>query len=149
MLVSTVPELQRTNLANVVLLLKSLDVDNLLNFHFMDAPPQDNLLNSMYQLWTLGAFNNVGKLTDLGRKMVEFPLDPTLSKLLITSVEMNCSSEVLTIVSMLSVPSIFFRFFKLFIIEKVTYYSLVFFYSLQKIFIICEIFFYVCYNKNF
>lgn len=132
MLVSTVPELQRTNLANVVLLLKSLDVDNLLNFHFMDAPPQDNLLNSMYQLWTLGAFNNVGKLTDLGRKMVEFPLDPTLSKLLITSVEMNCSSEVLTIVSMLSVPSIFFRFFKLFIIEKVTYYSLVFFLQFTK-----------------
>lgn len=112
MLISTVPELQRTNLANVVLLLKSLDVDNLLNFHFMDAPPQENLLNSMYQLWTLGALNNIGNLTELGRKMIEFPLDPTLSKLLITSVEMNCSSEILTIVSMLSVPSIFFRFLK-------------------------------------
>uniref|UniRef100_A0A1I7XAR3 RNA helicase n=1 Tax=Heterorhabditis bacteriophora TaxID=37862 RepID=A0A1I7XAR3_HETBA len=48
-------------------------------------------------------------LTDLGRKMVEFPLDPTLSKMLIVSENMGCSDEVLTIVSMLSVPAIFFR----------------------------------------
>ncbi|ULU01767.1 hypothetical protein L3Y34_001812 [Caenorhabditis briggsae] len=106
---STVPEIQRTNLANVVLLLKSLNVDDLLKFHFMDAPPQDNMLNSMYQLWTLGALDNTGQLTPMGRKMVEFPLDPTLSKMLIVSAEMGCSDEVLTIVSMLSVPAIFFR----------------------------------------
>lgn len=109
MLVSTVPEIQRTNLANVVLLLKSLDVDDLLTFHFMDPPPQDNMLNSMFQLWTLGALDNTGRMTDLGRKMVEFPLDPTLSKMLIQSEKMGCSIEVLTIVSMLSVPSLFFR----------------------------------------
>ena len=48
------PEIQRTNLANVVLLLKSLGVENLLQFHFMDPPPEDNILNSMYQLWILG-----------------------------------------------------------------------------------------------
>ena len=40
----TVPEIQRTNLGNVVLLLKSLGVDNLLEFDFMDPPPQDNIL---------------------------------------------------------------------------------------------------------
>ncbi|VDN52282.1 unnamed protein product [Dracunculus medinensis] len=109
MLVATVPEIQRTNLANVILLLKSLGVEDLLKFHFMDAPPQDNMLNSMYQLWTLGALDNTGRLTKLGRKMVEFPLDPTLSKMLIVSESMECSDEVLTIVSMLSVPAIFFR----------------------------------------
>lgn len=92
-----------------MLLLKSLHVDDLLSFHFMDPPPQDNMLNSMYQLWTLGALDNTGQLTDLGRKMVEFPLDPTLSKMLIVSEEMGCSTEVLTIVSMLSIPSLFFR----------------------------------------
>jgi pre-mRNA-splicing factor ATP-dependent RNA helicase DHX38/PRP16 len=75
----------------------------------MDPPPQDNLLNSMYQLWILGALENTGNLTELGRKMVEFPLDPPLSKMLIISAELNCSLEILTIVSMLSVPSIFFR----------------------------------------
>lgn len=114
MLKSTVPEIQRTNLANVVLLLKSLGVQDLLQFHFMDPPPQvknilhlmshvqylfqDNILNSMYQLWILGALDNTGTLTDLGRQMVEFPLDPALSKMLIVSVEMKCSAEVLVCV---------------------------------------------------
>lgn len=109
LLPSTVPEIQRTNLSNVVLLLKSLGVENLLQFHFMDPPPEDNLLNSMYQLWILGALDNTGQLTKLGRKMVEFPLDPSLSKMLIISEEMECSLDILIIVSMLSVPSIFFR----------------------------------------
>lgn len=89
--------------------MKSLNVENLLEFDFMDPPPQDNLLNSMYMLWILGALDNKGSLTELGRKMVEFPLDPPLSKMLIISAELGCSSEILTIVSMLSVPSIFFR----------------------------------------
>ncbi|XP_070574858.1 pre-mRNA-splicing factor ATP-dependent RNA helicase PRP16-like [Ptychodera flava] len=109
LLTMTVPEIQRTNLANVVLLLKSLGVQNLLQFHFMDPPPQDNILNSMYQLWILGALDNTGNLTPLGRQMVEFPLDPAMSKMLIVSCDMGCSAEILIIVSMLSVPSIFFR----------------------------------------
>ncbi|XP_074594607.1 ATP-dependent RNA helicase l(1)G0007 [Brevipalpus obovatus] len=109
MLTSTVPEIQRTNLANVVLLLKSLGVEDLLEFHFMDPPPQDNILNSMYQLWILGALDNIGNLTKLGRNMVEFPLDPAMSKMLLVSTEMGCSEEMLTIVSMLSVPSIIYR----------------------------------------
>lgn len=109
LLSTTVPEIQRTNLANVVLLLKSLGVEDLLQFHFMDPPPQDNMLNSMYQLWILGALDNTGQLTALGRQMVEFPLDPALSKLLIVACEMECSTEALIIVSMLSIPSIFYR----------------------------------------
>ncbi|KAL6520539.1 hypothetical protein OROMI_032301 [Orobanche minor] len=109
MLPSPVPEIQRTNLGNVVLLLKSLKIDNLLDFDFMDPPPQENILNSMYQLWVLGAMNNVGELTGLGWKMVEFPLDPPLAKMLLMGEELGCLNEVLTIVSMLSVPSVFFR----------------------------------------
>lgn len=42
LLPATVPEIQRTNLANTVLLLKSLGVEDLLAFHFMDPPPQVN-----------------------------------------------------------------------------------------------------------
>ncbi|KAM0047441.1 putative RNA helicase [Helianthus debilis subsp. tardiflorus] len=109
MLPQPVPEIQRTNLGNVVLLLKSLKVENLLDFDFMDPPPQDNILNSMYQLWVLGALSNTGSLTDLGWKMVEFPLDPPLAKMLLMGEQLECLNEVLTIVSMLSVPSVFFR----------------------------------------
>lgn len=78
MLPMTVPEIQRTNLTNVVLLLKSLHVVDLMAFHFMDSPPQDNILNSMHHLWMLGALDSVGNLTDeLGRTMAEFPLEPS------------------------------------------------------------------------
>ncbi|KAH9947324.1 P-loop containing nucleoside triphosphate hydrolase protein [Amylocystis lapponica] len=106
---NTIPEIQRTNLANTVLLLKSLGVKDLLEFDFMDPPPQANMLNSMYQLWVLGALDNVGDLTPTGRKMSEFPMEPSMAKMLIVSVEYKCSSEMLTIVSMLSVPSVFYR----------------------------------------
>jgi pre-mRNA-splicing factor ATP-dependent RNA helicase DHX38/PRP16 len=75
----------------------------------MDPPPQDNILNSMYQLWVLGALDNTGALTPLGRKMVEFPLDPPLAKMVIFAEGLGCTSEVLIVVSMLSVPGIFFR----------------------------------------
>lgn len=109
MLATTVPEIQRTNLANVVLLLKSLNVEDLISFDFMDPPPQENIANSMYQLWVLGALDNTGGLTDMGRSMAEFPLDPPLAKMLLVGAEMGCSEEVLTVVSMLSVPSVFFR----------------------------------------
>jgi pre-mRNA-splicing factor ATP-dependent RNA helicase DHX38/PRP16 len=63
----------------------------------------------MYQLWVLGALDNTGELTSLGRKMANFPMDPALAKMLIVSVERKCSAEVLTIVSMLSVPTVFYR----------------------------------------
>lgn len=142
-----------------MLLLKSLNVTDLLSFHFMDPPPQDNMLNSMYSLWILGKFyalawldyfvhyklqenfftsrsytiqfitsltlrlffvhslnlkfsgalDNTGRLTDKGRLMVEFPMEPAMSKMLISSADFGCSEEMLIVVSMLSVPTIFFR----------------------------------------
>jgi len=52
------------------------------------------MLNSMYQLWVLGALGNTGELTAMGRKMVEFPLDPALSKMLIMAEELRCNQEV-------------------------------------------------------
>lgn len=48
----------------------------------------------MYQLWILGAFDNNGDLTPIGQKMNEFPLDPSLAKMLITAEEQGCTAEV-------------------------------------------------------
>jgi len=109
LLPNVVPEIQRTNLANTALLLKSLGVANLLEFPFMDPPPADNINSSSYQLWVLRAFDDAGELTPLGRSMAEFPLDPPLSKMLLLAEELGCSAEVATVVSMLSVPGVFFR----------------------------------------
>jgi pre-mRNA-splicing factor ATP-dependent RNA helicase DHX38/PRP16 len=108
--IQTIPEIQRTNLANTVLLLKSLGVKDLLDFDFMDPPPQDTITTSLFDLWALGAIDHVGELTAMGRTMTAFPMDPSLAKLLImSSQEYACSEEMLTVVSMLSVPSVFYR----------------------------------------
>ncbi|KAF8951662.1 DEAH-box RNA helicase prp16 [Haplosporangium bisporale] len=109
MFINPIPEIQRTNLATVVLQLKSLNVKNLLEFDFMDPPPQDNLLNSMYQLWIQGALDNTGELTPMGQKMAVFPTEPSLAKMLIVAEKMGCTAEIVTIVSMLSVPTVFYR----------------------------------------
>ena len=99
---NTVPEIQRTNLGNVVLMLKSLGINDLMHFDFMDAPPAETLLRALEQLYALGALNDRGELTKLGRRMAEFPLDPMLSKTLVASDQYGCSEEVATVCCMLS-----------------------------------------------
>jgi Major Facilitator Superfamily/AAA domain/Helicase conserved C-terminal domain/Helicase associated domain (HA2) len=69
----TVPEILRTDMTNVVLMLKSLGVTDVLHFNFMDKPPTDALISALDQLYALGALNERGELTNHGRKMAEFP----------------------------------------------------------------------------
>jgi ATP-dependent RNA helicase DHX8/PRP22 len=104
-----VPEIQRTNLGTTVLTMKAMGVNDLLNFEFMDPPPAQTLVSAMENLWVLGALDEEGLLTRLGRRMAEFPLEPPLSKVLIASVDLGCSEEALTVVAMLSVGNIFYR----------------------------------------
>ena len=107
---NTVPEIQRTNLGNVVLMLKSLGINDLMHFDFMDPPPAETLLRALEQLYALGALNDRGELTKLGRRMAEFPLDPMLSKTLIASDKYKCVDEVATVCAMLSCGNtIFYR----------------------------------------
>ncbi|GFY49079.1 ATP-dependent RNA helicase DHX8 [Trichonephila inaurata madagascariensis] len=109
MLTTPVPEIQRTNLAHIVLQLKALGINDLLSFDFMDAPPSESVILALEQLHSLSALDDEGLLTRLGRKMTEFPMDPNLSKMLIMSAQLGCSEEILTIVSMLSVQNVFYR----------------------------------------
>ncbi|GMF04458.1 unnamed protein product [[Candida] boidinii] len=106
-----IPEIQRSNLNNTILLLKSLNVDDITKFQFIDKPTIESISTSQYELWCLGALDNFGKLTKLGRLMSLFPIEPKLSKLLILSSLSNfgCSLEIVIIISMLSMPSVFVR----------------------------------------
>lgn len=109
MLPTTVPELQRSNLAHTVLTLKAMGMNDLLKFDFMDPPPAPYLISAMERLYSLGALDEEGLLTNLGRMMSQFPLDPVLSKMLLASVDLGCSEEILTVVAMLGVQSVFYR----------------------------------------
>ncbi|KAK3294462.1 ATP-dependent RNA helicase DHX8 [Chaetomium fimeti] len=109
MLPTTIPEIQRQNLSTTILMLKAMGINDLLRFDFMDPPPVNTMLTALEELYALGALDDEGLLTRQGRKMADFPMEPTLSKVLIASVEKGCSDEMVTIVSMLNLLQVFYR----------------------------------------
>eukprot|EP00298_Acanthocystis_sp_HF-20_P010976 c19159_g1_i4.p1 GENE.c19159_g1_i4~~c19159_g1_i4.p1 ORF type:complete len:595 (-),score=249.49 c19159_g1_i4:8-1792(-) len=105
----TYPEILRSNLSSVVMQLKKLGIDDLVHFDFMDPPAPETLMRALELLNYLGALSDEGELTELGGMMAEFPLDPQLGKLLLSSPDFKCSNEILSISAMLSVPNCFMR----------------------------------------
>ncbi|GFU54840.1 probable ATP-dependent RNA helicase DHX35 [Nephila pilipes] len=104
----TIPEMQRSNLAPVILQLKALGIENILRFSFPSAPPSKHVISAIELLYALGALDDNGALTSpLGIQMAEFPLHPMFSKLLLVSGEFNCTEEVLSIAAMLQVQNVF------------------------------------------
>lgn len=71
----------------------------------MDPPPSETLIRALEQLYALGALNDKGELTKMGRRMAEFPIDPMMSKAILASEKYNCSEQVVSICAMLSVQS--------------------------------------------
>lgn len=104
----TVPEIRRCNLAAAVLALKASGIEDVLDFDYMDRPSRASLVRALEELYALGAINDQGQLSELGKQMAGFPLDPMFSKVLIQSKEYECTLEAISIISLLSVDSIFF-----------------------------------------
>ncbi|QPG72867.1 DEAH-box ATP-dependent RNA helicase prp43 [Brettanomyces nanus] len=103
------PEILRSNLSSTVLELKKLGIDDLVHFDFMDPPAPETMMRALEELNYLDCLDDEGELTSLGRMASHFPLDPMLAVLLIISPKFHCSEEILTVVSMLSVPNVFVR----------------------------------------
>ncbi|KAK6599038.1 pre-mRNA splicing factor ATP-dependent RNA helicase prp43 [Botrytis cinerea] len=105
----TYPEILRSNLANTVLELKKLGIDDLVHFDLMDPPAPETLMRALEELNYLACLDDDGNLTQLGKLASEFPLDPALAVMLISSPEFYCSNEILSLTALLSVPQIFVR----------------------------------------
>ncbi|CAI0390029.1 unnamed protein product [Linum tenue] len=101
----TDPEILRSDLGSIVLILKKLEVPDLR--HFMNLPAEEALTRALKELSDLGALDDKGNLTKLGNMMSKFPLDPQMAKMLVVSPGFNCSNEILSICAMLSVPNCF------------------------------------------
>eukprot|EP01105_Mastigella_eilhardi_P019921 TRINITY_DN4709_c0_g1_i1.p1 TRINITY_DN4709_c0_g1~~TRINITY_DN4709_c0_g1_i1.p1 ORF type:complete len:809 (+),score=232.62 TRINITY_DN4709_c0_g1_i1:211-2427(+) len=108
----TLPEIQRVSLQGTVLYLKELGVRDLGSFGFLDPPQDATLAEALEQLLHLGALDDQGDVTPLGRQMAQFPIEPLLSRILVESVHRGCANEMLTIVAMLSVENLFVRGYK-------------------------------------
>lgn len=100
---TTVPEIQRGNLAPVILQLKALGIDNVLRFDFLTPPPAELFTRALELLYSLGALDDYAKLTrPLGVRMAELSVEPMMAKVLLSSTTFGCLSEILSIAAMTS-----------------------------------------------
>jgi pre-mRNA-splicing factor ATP-dependent RNA helicase DHX16 len=105
----TVPEILRSTLSTVVLNLKCLGIDDLLNFDFLDAPSEEALERSLDHLYLLGAITEAGKASKVGLQMSEFPLDPALARCMVKAKLLGCPRAMAIAASMLSLENNLFR----------------------------------------
>lgn len=97
------PEILRMPVESVILSMKSMGIDNIVNFPFPTPPDRLNLSKSEKILKYLGALDRLGLITELGRTMSLFPLSPRFAKMLIVGNQNGCLDYLVAIVSGLSV----------------------------------------------
>ena len=98
----TDPELKRTNLASVVLQMRAFRLGRTEDFPFIDPPDPRVVKDAERSLRELGALDGE-RLTQVGRTMARLPVDPRLARMLIAAGRLRCLSEMLIIVSALSI----------------------------------------------
>ncbi|MDP3764577.1 MAG: ATP-dependent RNA helicase [bacterium] len=106
----TEPEIRRSNLSGVVLMMEDIGIEKVIEFDFVD-PPELNAFREAYEtLIALGAIERDKKgLTEIGKAMAGLPLEPRISRMVLEAEKHNCMSSVVTIASFLSVRNVFNR----------------------------------------
>jgi ATP-dependent helicase HrpA len=103
----TDPEILRTNLASVILRMAALDLGAMADFPFVDPPDARNVADGVRLLEELGAIlpgaGSTTRLTPMGRKLAELPVDPRLARMIVESGRNGCAREVLIITAALSI----------------------------------------------
>ncbi|EPQ64037.1 DEAH-box RNA-dependent ATPase-ATP-dependent RNA helicase [Blumeria graminis f. sp. tritici 96224] len=100
----TVPEIQRSNLASMILQLKALGIDNVARFSFITPPPSELIIRGLELLYSLGALDEYAKLTrPVGVRMAEIALEPMMARTILSAPSFKCLSEILTIAAITGV----------------------------------------------
>ena len=91
----TSPEIKRCAISHVILQMLSIGIKNLAKFDFLEPPPKESIDGALRQLKLLNAIEihdeNEISLTDLGKQMAAFPLDPKFTKAIIAAKELGCT----------------------------------------------------------
>ena len=99
----TMPEIQRTNLAAVILQMKALRLGELDNFPLLDPPKPDAVRDGYRTLFELGAIDEQQELTEIGRRLSHLPVDPRIGRMILAAIEEGCLPEMLIIAAALEV----------------------------------------------
>jgi ATP-dependent helicase HrpA len=99
----TQPEIQRSNLADVILRMKAFGLGDIEEFPFLNAPPAKGIRAGYGLLHELGAIDEAGVLTDLGRELAHLPVDPTVGRMILQARTEKAMREVLIIAAALSI----------------------------------------------
>lgn len=99
----TEPELQRTNLASVILQMLDLKLGDITRFPFIDPPDRRYVTDGYRLLEDIDAIDDRRILTELGRELARLPIDPKLGRIVLAGREHNCVAEMLSVASFLSV----------------------------------------------
>ncbi|MGE0607111.1 MAG: ATP-dependent RNA helicase HrpA [Pirellulales bacterium] len=97
----TPPEIQRTNLAAVVLQTQALGLGQVEDFPFLDPPRPEAVRDGYRTLFELGAIDDGRRLTDIGRRLSRLPADPRIGRMILAAHDENCLHEVLIIAAAL------------------------------------------------
>jgi ATP-dependent helicase HrpB len=103
------PEIQRHDLAEVVLTLKAGGIDDVENFNWLEQPDLKSLDRTLTLLTDLGAIDHNGALTDIGRKMVSFPMHPRYARMLLAGEQYGCVRQACLIAALTQGRSILQR----------------------------------------
>ncbi len=98
----TDPEIQRTNLASVILQMAAARLGDVRAFPFVDPPDPRSIADGVRLLEELNAMKD-DRLTDLGRKMARLPVDPRIARMILEAGQQGCAREVLIIAAALSI----------------------------------------------
>jgi pre-mRNA-splicing factor ATP-dependent RNA helicase DHX15/PRP43 len=99
----TISEVLRSDLCAALMQLKSLGVENLIKFDFIEPPSPETMLRALDSLVMLGVFTkHDGGLTNLGKVMSMFPLEPKYTKVLFAAASRNCFNAALSIISVIT-----------------------------------------------
>ncbi|KIK45926.1 hypothetical protein CY34DRAFT_801085 [Suillus luteus UH-Slu-Lm8-n1] len=105
--ISTPPEITRTDMTTPILQLKSLGIDDLMKFEWVSAPPAESILRALEGLFAAGMIGDDGRLTPIGERVAECPIEVNIARMLFTSKDFNCGEEILTIAAMISIQDAF------------------------------------------
>jgi ATP-dependent helicase HrpA len=99
----TEPEIQRTNLASVILQMRLLGFGDIEQFPFVDKPDSRLIKDGYRVLEEIGAIDTTRRVTSIGKSLARLPVDPRIGRMLMAATEADCLNEVLVIAAALSV----------------------------------------------